>query len=162
MLSALAALPACDDVGRLRTTDETVYRGDVVGDEADSFIRRGFAPGTELELEFDPSVPDRRSPGVVTTTPDPVTAERVFDATPLEAIPPLQHDLLSEYSFPGSGRIRNYLYVARPSAGPLAGRDAMVFLSLLDSGGIELRVIAGSGETAGDHFGVFPLHPGPR
>ena len=104
-----------------------MFRGPVVGGEGDSFIRRGFSADTEMDLEFDARAADRPSPGTLTTT-DPVTMERVFDATPLEPIAPLQHDVLSEYDFPGGARLRNFLYVARPTSGPLAGREAMVFL----------------------------------
>jgi hypothetical protein len=60
------------------------------------------------------------------------------------------------------------MFVARPDAGPLAGRDAMVFVSLLRGGDIEVRVLAGPGLdpadcdviNAGqcDYFGVFGLH----
>lgn len=156
--AALLALGGCDDLARFATDEGTVFRGAVAGDEPDSFIRRGFAPGTTLELEFDPRSSDVPQPGTITTSPDPITGARAFDATPLESIAPLQHDLLSEYEFPGDGRVRNYLYFARPSAGPLAGRDVLVSISLLDDGGAELRVIAGPGDAArGDHFGVFRL-----
>lgn len=155
---ALLSLAGCDDLSRFSTDGDAVYRGPVVGDEPDSFVRRGFAPGTVMELEFDPRISDVPQPGSITTSPDPITGERVFEATPLESIAPLQHDLLSEYQFPGSGRVQNYLYVARPVAGPLAGRDAMVFLSLLDDGSTEIRIVAGAGDVArGDHFGVFRL-----
>jgi hypothetical protein len=66
------------------------------------------------------------------------------------------------------------MFVARSDAGPLAGRDAMVFLSLLRGGTIEVRVVAGPGLVicdptdcgpidAGqcDYFGVFSLHREP-
>ncbi|WP_236514709.1 hypothetical protein [Sandaracinus amylolyticus] len=157
MLCVLA-LSACDDLSRFRTDGNSLYRGDVVGDEGESFLRRGFAPGTSLELEFDPTTPDVPQPGTITSSPDPTSGERVFDATPLRSIAPLQHDLLSEYDFPGGGRVRNYLYVVRPESGPLAGRDAMAFVSLLDDGGVEVRIIAGAGdEASGDHFGLFRM-----
>lgn len=158
LLVAALALAACDDLSRFRTDGASVYRGEVVGDEGLSFVRRGFAPGTVLELELDPTRPDVPQPGSLTSSVDAVRGERVFDATPLRSIAPLQHDLLSEYDFPGGGRVRNYLYVARPTSGPLAGRDAMIFISLLDDGGVEVRVIAGEGiEENGDHFGVFRM-----
>lgn len=157
-LVGVGALSACDDLSRFATGDDSVFAGSVVGEEADSFVRRGFAPATTMELEFDPRTSDVPIAGSITTSPDPITGERVFDATSLESIAPLQHDLLSEYDFPGGGRVQNYLYVARPSAGPLVGRDVMIFLSLLDDGSAELRVVAGTGDDArGDHFGVFRL-----
>jgi hypothetical protein len=158
-LALFVVLCACDDLSRFSTGTDSVFTGMVVGDEPDSFVRRGFAPATTLQLEFDPHASDVPIAGSITTSPDPITGVRTFDATSLESIAPLQHDLLSEYEFPGGGRVQNYLYVARPLAGPLAGRDVMIFLSLLDDGSAELRVIAGTGdESRGDHFGLFRLH----
>jgi hypothetical protein len=157
------AAAGCDDLSRFATDGDTVLRGSVVGGEEESFIRVGFAPDTAMELDFDPRASDRPFPGTITTSPDPVTGARAFEGSPLIAIAPLQHDLLSEYEFPGGDRVRNYLYVVRPGAGPLAGRDVMVFLSLMDDGGAEVRVVAGAGDAArGDHFGVFRLRPGAR
>ena len=85
--------------------------------------------------------------------------------------PPLAHDQLGLYEFPGGGRVRNYMFVARPDAGPLSGRDVMVFVSLLRGGNIEVRLVAGPGlemcdpsdcaeiDAGGcDYFGVFGLH----
>lgn len=152
------ALSGCDDLSRFATDGDAVLRGTVVGVEPDSFVRRGFAPATVMELDFDPLMSAVPAPGSITTSPDPISRERVFDATPIESIAALQHDLLSQYDFPGGGRVQNYLYVARPTSGPLAGRDVMIFLSLLDDAGAEVRVIAGTGDEArGDHFGVFRL-----
>lgn len=149
-------LMGCEDVSRFKTTDEDVFRGPVIGDEPLSFIRRGFAPGTVLQLDFDPSEPDRRVLGRMSTIDE--AGLRVFEQTELESIPPLAHDELSEFSFPGPGRVRNFMLIARPESGPLAGRDAMVVVSLLDSGGVEVRIIAGSGdEDRGDYFGLFLL-----
>lgn len=158
---AVLVLTACTDLAGYRTDEATVYRGTVAGELDESFIRRGFAPGTELELEIDPTRPDRPGVGTVTTRVGGALAE--LDAVPLEPIPPLTHDLLSEYDFPGADRVANYLFVARPEAGPLAGRDVMVFVSLLAGGDAEVRVIAGAGDEArGDRFGVFHLRRAPR
>lgn len=158
LLVVALTLAACDDLSRFRTDGASVYRGEVAGEEGISFLRRGFSPDTVLELELDPTRPDVPQPGSLTSSVDPASGERVFDATPLRSIAPLQHDVLSEYDFPGGGRVRNYLYLARPDSGPLAGRDAMIFISLLDDGGVEVRVIAGEGiEENGDHFGLFRM-----
>lgn len=159
-LVALAALGsvACDSYDRFRTGPDRTFRGPVLGEGEESFIRRGFAAGTTLELSFDPAAIGRPEVGTITTTaPDGAT---LFAATPLESIAPLSHDLLSELSFPGAGRIETMLLLARPAAGPLAGREVMVFLSLLDTGDVEVRLIAGTGDEAnGDVFGVFRLEP---
>jgi hypothetical protein len=90
-----------------------------------------------------------------------------FDAAELRPIARLAHDSLSEYSFPGGGRIRNYMFGARfssPTVTGAASRDAMVFLSLMENGEIEVRVIApsvldtdGKSELLPALFGVFVL-----
>lgn len=151
----------CETLDRFRTDGHSVFHGSVTGDTADSFIRRGFPPGTTLDLEFDPTMAQGPSAGTLTTSsPD---GSVYFDHTELRVIASLEHDLLSQYDFPGAGRIRNYVYDARPETGPLAGRDAMVFLSLMDDGSIEVRIVAGSGdESRGDAFGLFRVARTPR
>jgi hypothetical protein len=103
--------------------------------------------------ELDPCPEDEREPGQ-------------FDASPLHRIPNLTHDALSQYDFPGGGRLRNYLFGARFNASPESAvptRDAMVFLSLMENGKIEVRVIAQSllgpdgTEIEPPLFGVFSL-----
>jgi hypothetical protein len=156
-LGALGSV-ACESYDRFRTGTDRAFRGSVLGEGEESFIRRGFAADTTLELSFDPSAIGRPEVGTITTTaPDGTT---LFAATPLESIAPLSHDLLSELSFPGAGRLETMLLLARPTDGPLSGREVMVFLSLLDTGEIEVRLIAGTGDEAnGDVFGVFRLEP---
>ncbi len=173
---ALAVLGACDDLGEFRAVGDQVFRGRVVGqDETDcvagepcSFIRRGFVEGTTAELEFDPARADS-APGSLTTLDE--TCGPTFAATPLQPIPALFHDQLSLYDFPGEARLQNYIFALRPVTGPLAGRDALAFVSLLRNGDVELRVLSGAGRQdcsrdadcsrylAGecDYFGVFRL-----
>ncbi|MBX7193837.1 MAG: hypothetical protein K1X94_17425 [Sandaracinaceae bacterium] len=154
--AVLLGASGCDSYDRFRTGPERTFRGAVLGEGEGSFIRRGFAAGTTLELSFDPSAIGRPEVGTITTlAPDGAV---LFDATPLESIAPLSHDLLSELTFPGAGRLETFLLLAHPTSGALAGREVMVFLSLLDTGEIEIRVIAGTGDEArGDVFGVFRL-----
>lgn len=172
----LVALVGCDSLSEFDTGPGEIYVGAVAGvddptncpDEIDcSFIRRGFPYGTSLDLRFNPySVDD--DPGTISTRGESCAA--TFDDTPLLPIPPLAHDQLGLYEFPGSGRLRSYMFVARPETGPLAGRDAMIFLSLIRGGSIEVRVVAGPGlvicdpndcgmlESGGcDFFGFFSL-----
>lgn len=167
---------SCDNLGEFQTGEGEVYRGEIAGvndpescpEGIDcSFIRRGFPSGVTLDLTFDP---DRQYdvPGTISTSGE--NCGSTFDDTPLLSIAPLAHDQLGLYDFPGGGRIRNFMFVARPEGGPLAGRDAMVFVSLLRGGSIEVRVIAGPGTiicdpsdcaelSTGecDYFGVFVL-----
>jgi hypothetical protein len=178
-ICVLIAALGCDTLGEFSTEEGEVYRGEIVGvnDPLNcpngidcSFIRRGFASGVTLDLTFDPDEL-YENPGTISTSGESCGA--TFTDTPLLPIPPLAHDQLGLYEFPGGGRIRNYMFVARPDAGPLAGRDAMVFVSLLRGGDIEVRVLAGPGLiicdpdpadcdviNAGqcDYFGVFGLH----
>lgn len=143
----------CDDLGAWATEEGELYTGTVVGVEDPPVLRRGFAPATRLEMTFDPrnatSLDD--PPGVLTTSDGSLTD------VPLEAIVPLTHDVLSEYEIPEGERMRNYIFVMRPTAGPLAGREPMVFVSLMGDGTIEVRIIAGTGGVDGDYYGVFRL-----
>lgn len=181
-LVAAVALCGCDDLDEFRTDDGTVFHGQVIGagNEADpSFIRQGFESATEMELTFDPALAAAEEPsapvGTLLTYQCPPEedfcreGDRVvgdFDRVELEPIRSLVHDALSEYDFPGAGRIRNFILGARFQSGEgdtLARRHAMVFVSLMENRNIELRVVAPSVLDAdGDElhaalFGVFVL-----
>lgn len=136
------------------------YEGTIVGSDGNdcdpsvtpcSFIRRGFPEGTTLSLTgFDPSVIEGEV-GRLSTQ-----GASTFEDLPLRTIAPLQHDLLSRYELPGSARVKNFIYVARPTHGSLAGRRPLVFISLMDKDRMEVRVVSGEGEESeGDHFGLF-------
>ena len=176
----LAAVAGCDDLDEFKTQpgpDGSKFLGCVVGSVDDSFIRgkAGFEPGTWMELRFDPTEATVVSeanqitaegvefpePTPMMPMPDPIT-HRYFDATPLRPIPTLSHDALSGYDFPGGGRIRNYIFVATPSGGPLADQHTMVFLSLMENGRIEVRVLHDAPVTGLEterrgYFGLFRL-----
>ena len=176
LICVLIAAFGCDPLGEFSTGEGEVYRGEIVGvnDPTNcpngidcSFIRRGFPYGVTLDLTFDP---ERQydNPGTISTSGE--ACGPTFSNTTLLPIPPLAHDQLGLYEFPGSGRLRNYMFVARPASGPLDGRDVMVFLSLLRGGNIEVRLVAGPGleicdpsdcdvidSGACDYFGVFGL-----
>lgn len=152
------ALAACSDLGAYATGPDEVYRGTVVGAEDAPVVRRGFEAGTRLDMTFDP----RRAtdltdpPGVLTTS------DGALDHVPLEPIVLLSHDVLGEYEIPAGERLRNYIFVMRPTAGPLAGREPMVFVSLMGDGGVEVRIVAGGGSQPGDYFGLFRLTRQPQ
>ena len=167
----LLLLIGCTDLGEFSSNPDKVYRGTITGtDEVDcpegttcSFIRRGFAVETVLELDFDPQSPE---PGTLTTLDEPCGL--TLDGERLHRIPPLEHDTLSLFDFPGEARLRNYMFALAPESGPLAGRDGMAFVSLIRGGDIEVRVVVGSGQNdcdpddcaaiaAGgcDYFGLF-------
>lgn len=146
---------ACSDLSEF----EGRFDGVVVGGEAeDSFIRRGFEPDTRLLLQFDPDAAIRGDgrPGSLTTD------DGRFDDTPLRTIEALQSDQLSRYDFPGGGRLRNFIFAARSEAlgGEVPARDVLVFVSLMDRGRVEVRIVSGPGDGAGDLFGLFLLRGG--
>lgn len=157
LVLAAACATGCSDLSATAGS----YTGRIVGtdDECEppgmpcSFIRRGFPAGTGLTVRFAPPGSDG-SAGTITTSPD----YDAFLETPLLVIAPLEHDQLSLYDFPGGGRIQNYIFATRPTAGALAGHRPLVFVSLMDADRMEVRIISGSGDEAeGDHFGLFRL-----
>ena len=179
-------LVGCEDLDEFRTGPDEVFHGRVIGSDSEqdvpSFIRAGFPSFTQMDLTFDPAramaegqaegaVP---SAGTLDTYVCPEEVQRCkaslreqgdFDDAELEPIERLAHDALSEYDFPGGGRLRNYMLSARSTVSTAEGdveRSAMVFLSLMESGSIEARVIAPSVrrdelEIAPALFGVFVL-----
>ncbi len=148
LLALIVLASACSDLSDYDGT----WQGTVVGDARPEFLLSGFPPGTGLTIrDFAPS--PGSAPGFLTTE-----GYDAFDDTPLEVIEPLKHDQLSQYDFPGQGRVQNYIYASRPTTGPIAGRDAMVFISLIDDDTLEARIIVGDGNPAsGGHFGFWYL-----
>lgn len=140
---ALATL-ACGDLKDFRGT----YEGPIV---KGSFVRSCFADTTRATLYFDPEqavahdAGDAAMPITLSTRDTGETGdsvEKVFQNTVLEPVRSLESDHLSLLDFPGPERLRSYVLLARPTAGPLAGRDAFVVVSLLASDDVELRVLA--------------------
>ena len=180
ILPALLVIAGCPDLDHFALAEGEVYRGVVVGvdddacvpGEACSFIRRGFAEGAELEMEFDPA-PDALTPGRVWVRDEVCGA--TLEGASLRVIEPLAHDELSLFDFPGGKRLRNYMLLVDAESGPLAGREAFAFVSLMRDDSVEVRLVAGSGARvcapddcaalasgACDFFGVFRLERGPR
>ncbi len=155
LLPVALVAAGCTDLGGYATLPGETYRGTVLGVEESTVLLRGFEVGAEMRLSFDPRLATSldEPPGIVTTSDGALTD------VPLEPIVPLAHDALSEYEIPAGGRIRNYIFVVRPSDGPLAGREPFVFLSLMNDGTIEVRVIAGGGDDdpPTSYFGLWRL-----
>ncbi len=160
-VSALVALAVsavgCKSVTRFSSKDGDHYEGDVV---KGSFVRAGVADDAKMCLLLDAGhLQD--APGTFSTS------DGRFKNAQLRPIPQIWHDPLSTMTF-GEGRTQNLVYVASPSAAD-AGADAqdvMVFLSLMDDGSLEVRLVRGapvadSGApmpaAASPMFGVFTL-----
>jgi hypothetical protein len=185
-LGSLATVTGCEDLQEFRTAPDEVFHGRVVGSDSEqdvpSFIRAGFPSFTQIDLTFDPERAaavdelDDATPsaGTLDTYVCPEEIQRCkaslreqghFAGATLEPIARLSHDTLSEYDFPGGGRLRNYMLSVRSTVTTPdleLERSAMVFLSLMESGSIEARVIApsvrqGEIEVAPALFGVFAL-----
>jgi len=164
-LLALASVTGCDDLDEFRISGDDLFSGPVVGsDSADPAMDAGTSPGCRFVLcgfperttltlrDFDPE----RAGGAMTTGTIS-TGENTFVNARLLPITGLEHDALSQYTFPGGGRIRNFMLGARFGAGDM--RHATVFISLMEDGRIEARVVAPSTMPGGgdDLFGVFRL-----
>ena len=179
----LAGIAGCDPIDDFRTAPGEVFSGEVIGSDHDggvSFIRSGFPARTRMELIFDVEHassrvdPSGAAGGLrtfvckrdVDPCPDGDREPGQLDGSPLLRVPNLTHDALSQYDFPGGGRLRNYMFGVRFAAtaeSPAPTRDGMVFLSLMENGKIEVRVIAQSllaadgSEAEPPLFGVFSL-----
>lgn len=152
------ALVACSDLGAYATGPGEVFRGTVVGAEDAPIVRRGFAADTRLEMSFDPRhAADLDDPAGVLTTSD-----GTLSGEPLVPIVPLSHDVLGDYEIPSGERLRNYIFVMQPDDGPLAGREPMVFISLMGDGSLEVRIVAGGGRDPNSYFGLFQLTRQPQ
>jgi hypothetical protein len=156
LLAALfATAMGCKSVARFSSRDGDHYEGDVV---KGSFVRAGVAENARMCVILDANhLQD--SPGTLSTS------DGRFKGTPLRPIPQIWHDPLSTMSF-GDGRVQNLVYVATPAAPASDTQDIMVFMSLMDEGGIEVRLVRGAPQVDGGPpaagqpapmFGVFTL-----
>lgn len=118
------------------------YQGELVPYDE---LRLGFAVGTTLDLEasfFDAHLLE----GTISSS------DGTFARSSLRRISKLANDKLGSFTFDGAG-FTNYLYSAVVSAGPFAGREALVVISLYREARVEVRVILGAGAL----YGVFKL-----
>ena len=167
-LLALGVGPAplivgCRELDRFSTNGDH-FEGTIV---AADFVRTGIAAGTTLCLTLDA---DRleSGPGAFSTS------DGAFSQAALRPIPQLLNDPLSMYTF-ADGQIKNLIYAAHaspPDGGPGTAADPLIFLSLLQSNDVELRVVRSAPELGGGDaspgasvpvFALFPLtrKPGP-
>lgn len=145
-LATLASsLVACERLDRYGTGSGSL---EGVVENAD-LVRAGFAPGVRACLELDTGQLQSQ-PGFVSTS------DGRFTHTPLRPVPPLTADTLSNLSF-AAGQVRNLLFALRENGA--TPRDALVVLSLLDDGRVELRILDGAPGAPGVEplYGVFPL-----
>jgi hypothetical protein len=138
-LSSFVLLVAgCRDLSRFSTGGDR-FEGTVV---AGDFVRSGVDVGTKMCLTLDTDhLQD--TPGALSSD------DGRFAGTPLRPIPQIWQDPLSTISF-GEGREKNLVYVASPTNadGGDAG-DLFVVVSLMTSGGVEVRLLRGAPPSPG-------------
>jgi hypothetical protein len=146
-----ATSTGCKSVSRFSSRHGDHFEGDIVKGD---FVRAGVADDAKMCVVLD-AAHLQDAPGTFSTSDG-----RFRDAL-LRPIPQVWHDPLSTMSF-GEGRTQNLVYVASPGD----AQDVMVFLSLMDEGGLEVRLVRGapvadSGtplpSAAPAMFGVFTL-----
>ena len=126
-------LLGCDSLSEFRGS----FEGRIV---SGSFVRSCFEDEITATLHFDPTqaagpIEDADIPeGELNRITIMSKTQTVFYETLLEPIGLLSNDTLADFDFPGQKRLRNFMLVARPDVGPLAGHDALVVVSLLTSG----------------------------
>jgi hypothetical protein len=121
------------------------YQGEIRGAE---FVRRGFAPGTTLQLEITLDGP-KKGTGTLSTS------DKRFVSSPLAPLGAAPVDVLGDADLPGTGPILLFL-----SAPAQSGEEALVVLSFGGEAGDEARIAYGRDGTPGALYGVFPLRRG--
>jgi hypothetical protein len=154
-VGAAACATGCRDLSRYSSGGDS-FEGPVV--KAD-FVRANVGGDTRACITLDTDhLQD--GPGRLSTS------DGRFHAEPLRPIPQVWHDPISTLSF-GEGREKNLVYVATPTAGTADAADTgdvLVVVSLMTSGGVEVRLLrgapgadAGLGTLPANVFGVFQL-----
>ncbi len=150
LLATCLALVACRDVTRFANQHDH-YEGPVV---QGTFVRSGFAADARVCLVIDANhLQD--APGTISSS------DGRFHATPLRPIPQIWHDPLSTLSF-GEGRVQNLVYIATPMIDGSAEPDVTAIVSLMQGGGVEIRLLrgappVGATDEGSSLFGVFSL-----
>jgi hypothetical protein len=147
---AAASLAGCRDVSGFNTGPNSRFEGAVVGAD---FVRTGVDAGTTLCLTLDTDhLQD--APGALSTS------DGRFGRTPMRPIPQIWHDPLSTLSF-GDGRFQNLIYVVS-AVTPFSdggGTDVFAVVSLMQNGGVEVRLLRGAPYPAAADGATVPESP---
>lgn len=144
----VATTMGCRDVTRFSTRGDH-YEGEVA---RGSFVRAGVVEGAKMCVTLD-AEHLQDAPGTISTS------DGRFKGAKLRPIPQIWHDPLSTLSF-GDGRVQNLVYVVSPVAPAGDTQDVMAFLSLMDEGGIEVRLVRGAPQGDAGAVGATPA-PSP-
>jgi hypothetical protein len=129
----LATTSGCRNISRFSSRAGDHIAGEVV---KGNYVRAGVAEDAKMCLTLD-AAHLQDAPGTLSTS------DGRFKGTLLRPIPQIWHDPLSTLAF-GDGRVQNLVYVATPVAPPEDTQDVMVFMSLMEEGGIEVRLVRGA------------------
>lgn len=155
MSIALATSVGCRSTKRFSSRIGDHYEGEVV---KGNFVRAGVAEDVKMCVLLD-AEHLQDAPGYISTS------DGRFRGTMLRPIPQIWHDPLSTLSF-GDGRVQNLVFVATPGGDAGDTQDVLVVMSLMDEGGIEVRLVRGAPQSdsgvptppqAPPMFGVFTL-----
>jgi len=150
LASAILCTAACDDLSSFSTSEDEIYTGSIVQAEE---VRKGFDKLTFMELTLNIADIDTRAGTMhVTSRSDSGEEEVLFDDAELRAIQSMKYDSLSSLDFP-TGRLKNYILSSTLTGGLYAGMDAIVVLSLMSDGTVEVRIISGEERL----YGIFSL-----
>jgi hypothetical protein len=148
LAAAASCVAGCRDTQGFSTSGDR-YEGSVVQGD---FVRAGVAGDVRLCMTLDTDhLQD--APGRISTT------DGRFASTPMRPVPQIWHDPLSTLSF-GEGRVKNLVYVAAGSPADASAVDVNVVVSLMASGGVEVRLVRGAPggpDDANNLFAVFDL-----
>jgi len=152
---AIAGLCGCRDNATRFTTHDDHFEGSIV---TGRFVRSNLGDDVRMCVLLD-GERLQDTPGTLTTS------DGRFRGTPLRPIPQIWHDPLSTLTF-GDGRARNLVYVATPAGAGADAEDAFVFVSLMENGEVEVRLLRGAPTGTAEAgapprtpplFGVFTL-----
>ena len=142
LLIALAgAAFSCRDLSRFSTVGGGKYEGTIA---AGAFVRTGFGDTTTACITLDTDhLQD--NPGTISTSDGRLKQAK------MRPIPELWNDPLSTLNF-GEGRVKNLIYVARPTGDDTS--DVTVVVSLLQSSDVEVRLFRGAPDSDDASSGV--------
>jgi len=160
MSVALATSVGCKSTKRFSSKAGDHYEGNVV---KGNFVRTGVSEDIKMCAIIDADH-FQDTPGFISTS------DGRFRQAALRPIPQIWHDPLSTLSF-GDGRVQNMVFMATPEPGDAAAavsdaQDVLVVMSLMEEGGLEVRLVRGAPQSdsgvpvppqAAPVFGVFTL-----
>jgi len=146
----LMQVVSCEDLSSFSTNPDEIYAGNIVQPEK---VRKGFGKFSRMELTINTD-DINTTPGTIKVESQEETEEPeiIFDNVSLRPVYSLKYDTLSNFDFP-TGRLKNYLFLAPITSAKYHNGVALIVISLMSDGKIEVRIIFGENTL----FGIFVL-----